>query len=445
MAPVYAGTAPAEQDAPAAVPSAVQDLAAAAVALGSTKHAHLLPASSHHEHTPDGGSAATPLENDANKCRQTPPASGLGGAGDRLREQRWAAMRVLWDLSTLKRVSHCRRVVARAGSGPVLRVTEAQAAGEPGSAGLAGLQTCGSVWSCPICSARIQGERRRELVQLVEGVHAEGGCVALVTRTVRHRKGQALVDLCGALGAGHRAVGKDKRVRRLREQLGFIGYVRSREITHGQHGWHPHDHSLYLFAGIISPEQLAELQALEVEVWAKRAAALGLQAPLSKAQDARLVSQTFQADYLAKAEYGDISADAMAFEMSGNATKSGKGSKSRTPWQILAAVVEDGDADDLELWWEYEAATKGMRALTWSRGLKAAYGIGEKSDEEIAEEDEGGTDVLELDDWEELIQEPRVVGQLLNAARWGGAEAAVAFCEEHGIAWSPPRRGPDDG
>lgn len=412
MATVYAGT---DQDAQAlpAVPSCVSGEA-------------------------PGGSAATPLENDANKCRQ---GSGEGGAGDRLREQRWAAMRVLWDMSTIKRVSHCRRVVARAGSGPVLRITEAQSPGEPGSAGLAGLQTCGSVWACPVCSARIQGERRRELVQLVAGVHGAGGCVALVTRTVRHRKGQPLADLCRALGECHRAVGKDKRVRKLRAELGFSGYVRAREITHGEHGWHPHDHSLYCFEAPITPEQLAELQALEVEVWATRAASLGLQAPLAKAQDARLVSQSFAADYLAKSEYGDISADSMAFEMSGNATKTGKGKKSRTPWQILAAVVEDGDADDLDLWWEYEAATKGMRALTWSRGLKAAHSIGEKTDEEIAEEDEGGEGVMELEDWDRLTERPRLIGQLLNAARWRGRAGAVAFCRDHGIPWSPPRTG----
>ena len=406
---------------------------------------------------PSGGRAADPLENDANKCRQDPPeaeagwwlasplqrrtvpASGLGGAGDQLREQRWAAMRVLWDMSTLQRVKNCRRAVSRAGEGPVLRVTPAAAPGEPGSAGLAGLQTCGSVWSCPVCSARIQGERRRELAQLVQGVHAEGGCIALVTRTVRHKRGQALADLCKALGECHRAVGKDKRVRTLRAALGFSGYVRSREITHGRHGWHPHDHSLYIFDRVIEPEELAELQALEVAVWTTRAKSLGLQAPVSAAQDARLVSQSFSADYMAKAEYGDISADAMSFEMAGSATKTGKGKGSRTPWELLRSVVEDGDADDLALWWEYEKASRGMRALTWSRGLKDAYGIGEKSDEEIVEEDDGGSEVMELTEWDELTQEPRLIGQLLNAARWGGAAGAVAFGQEHGIAWSPPR------
>lgn len=384
------------------------------------------------------------LENNANNYRQ-------GGAGDRLREDRWAAMRVLWDMSTLKRVRHCRRFMASSGSGPVLRVIASQEAGEPGSAGLAGLQTCGSVWSCPLCVAVIQGGRRPELMKLLDGAH-EVGSVALITRTLRHRKGQPLKQLMKALGACHQAVGKDKRVRRLREQLGFYGYVRAREITHGRHGWHPHDHSLYLFEGLVEPEQLQELQELELSVWVKRATALGLQAPLSKAQDARLVSRTFDPDYLTKANYGEdrgktgtVSADSMAFEMSGSSTKSGRGKSSRTPWQILADVVELGELDDLELWWEYEEATKGARALSWSRGLKDRFGINEKTDEEIVEEDQGGDDVLVLDDWESLTEQPRLIGQLLNAARWGGAAAAVAWCDDHGVPWSPPRtRGSDD-
>ena len=43
------------------------------------------------------------------------------------------------------------------------------------------------------------------------------------------------------------------------------------------------------------------------------------------------------------------------------------------------------------LWREYYTATKGRRAITWSRGLKKLYSIGEKTDEEIQDAAESTT------------------------------------------------------
>ena len=54
---------------------------------------------------------------------------------------------------------------------------------EHGTASYGGLQTCGSVWACPVCSAKIAERRRVELLDAMELHKAQGGAVYLLTTT----------------------------------------------------------------------------------------------------------------------------------------------------------------------------------------------------------------------------------------------------------------------
>ena len=65
----------------------------------------------------------------------------------------------------------------------------------------------------------------------------------------------------------------------------------------------------------------------------------------------------------------------------------------RSAFEVLDDAVATGAVADLLRWREYEQATRGRRALTWSRGLKVLYAIGEQTDEEIAAELAGGATV----------------------------------------------------
>lgn len=44
-----------------------------------------------------------------------------------------------------------------------------------------GLQTCSSVWACPVCAAKIAERRRQELLALINAHRASGGVVYLIT------------------------------------------------------------------------------------------------------------------------------------------------------------------------------------------------------------------------------------------------------------------------
>lgn len=359
------------------------------------------------------------LGNDANKVS---PANS--------RQKRYALRDELATFTGLERVRKC----GRCSRGPRvgLRVTDTT-----GAAGWSGLTTCGSVWACPVCSAKIGARRAREVSQICTNAAASGLYLSMVTLTMRHHKGQKLADLWDSLGyAWHRVV-SGKNWRKAKEAAELEGIVRSVEVTHGASGWHVHIHALLLTH---KPLDSAGLPSVMYERWASGLAAKGLEsvkdsggfdfsacAPGDEATMARYVAKMGQ------------SPQALALETTLGAWKKARG-KNRTPWQILADIPRFGDMDDLELWWEYEQASHGRRALTFSRGLREKFGLeAERTDEEIAAEDLGNKDFLTIDatDWKHVRP---FAAYLLDLAESHGPHMVAAWLDAHAIPW---QRGPD--
>ena len=362
------------------------------------------------------------------------PRSGTGSETSKARTERWRALGVLWDVSGLDRVRKCGRVVVAPGG-----IVGVRKKGE--AVGYAGLATCGSVWACPRCSARIMAVRRLELGVLVSWAAAHGMTVAFGTVTLRHRKDQGLDELWAALSKGQQGVTQARKVRRLRDDLGRVGYVRATEVTYGGNGWHPHIHTIQLFHGEVSQEQLDELRDAEFAVWKRQALNRGLGAPVKKRYELRKVVDAERkfSDYFVKSVYDpsvERAAKSVSFEMTGSLTKKGRRKESRTPWQVLEDFGRTGDMDDLDVWHEFETASKGKRALVWSNGLKDLAGVGEVDDETIAEEEVGSlADTLfGVADWSPIVRRPELGSLLLGAVQSGGMAGGLAFCREHGIA-----------
>lgn len=350
-------------------------------------------------------------------------------------------------MSTLPRVRKCGRV-------PILPGGHVGVRKKAEAVGYAGLATCGSVWACPRCSARIMAVRRLELGVLIAAAAAEGLAVAFGTVTLRHRQGQPLSMLWDAVTQGQRGVTNATRVKRLRASLGRIGYVRALEVTHGGNGWHPHIHTIQLFDQDVSQEQLDELRDAEFAVWKRQAVNRGLGAPMKKRYELRRVVDVDVAfsDYFAKGVYDPSvarSAKSVGFEMTGSQTKKGRAKGSRTPWQVLEDFGKTGDLDDWDVFEEYEQASKGRRALVWSNGLKDRFGIGEIQDEEIADQEVGDRDdtLFWVTDWGPIAADASLGGRLLGAVRSAGLSGGLAFCREHGIptALGDPGDGEDQG
>ncbi len=61
-----------------------------------------------------------------------------------------------------------------------------------------GLAVCGSVWSCPVCTAKIQERRRLEISKGMDKAYESGLKCVMVTLTFPHMSFQKLDDLYGA-------------------------------------------------------------------------------------------------------------------------------------------------------------------------------------------------------------------------------------------------------
>jgi hypothetical protein len=290
-------------------------------------------------------------------------------------------------------------------------------------AGFAGLATCGSVWACPVCSERILAGRQTELADALRTWADQGGSVAFVTLTMRHRKGQSLRQLWDALSTAWNGATKGRAWKRARETYGVEGFVRVVEVTHGANGWHVHVHAAILTRGGLTAEEADGLGCELFQPWRTALMRAGLDAPLARSGglDAKVWDgRDAFLDYFTKQTY---SADASraAMELARGDLKAARGGN-RTPFRILSDLAAWGVADDMDLWLEWEQASKGRRQLTWSRGLRERLALAaERSDEELAAEELGTA----ADDLVELPAESlRMVARLaLHAAILDAAEA----------------------
>jgi Replication protein len=344
------------------------------------------------------------------------------------RRERYTARVRLRDFTALRRVAVCGRVAVTDDGAVYLRGRT----GDDCKAGFGGLATCGSVWACPVCSAKIAVQRVAELDKLLRWNAARGGSVALATFTASHRQGQRLKTLMDNMGGAweYMTTGRaGEHWRKLRKLLGSDGYVRALETTYrDENGWHVHYHLLLLFDGPVSESSIANFADLLFTRWERALQSQGMTASRRHGVDVRLGQGATQSleklgEYMSK----------LTFEAAGGRFKRGR-KASRTAFEILADGLETGLADDLELWLEWERASKGRRQLLYSRGLKARAGIDDLSDEQIAAaKDEGETLViLPRKTWREVYP---VAVELLEATEAGGIAGAMLWLEDRELLY----------
>ncbi|MFE7053318.1 hypothetical protein ACFVAM_33725, partial [Streptomyces californicus] len=117
---------------------------------------------------------------------------------------------------------------------------------------------------------------------------------------------------------------------------------------------------------------------------------------------------------------------------------------SLTPFEMVEYLLATGDAAVVDLWIEYEKATKGKSWLRWSPKLKARLGVDEISDEEHAAEEVAGGEVAELAEsaWKMVVAHG-LEARVLEAVERGGFPALVKLLTAHQI-WAVKKLAPDD-
>ena len=267
---------------------------------------------------------------------------------------------------------------------------------DTGKAHYSGLQTCGSVWSCPVCSSKISERRRLEISTAVEKWTKQGGEVLLVTLTFPHSRDDNLKDLLLKQSeASKKFKGRYAYSKHLRSFYGIKGTIRSLETTYSEaNGWHPHLHELWFVNRGFS---IVELRNYVYDAWSRACKDSGLDLP-SIANGVDIRSGDFAANYVAK--WG------LDYEIAKSHIKKGKGKKSKTPFQFLDEY-DNGDMQAGALFREYAEAFKGKRQLFWSRGLKEFFDIEAKSDKEVLEEQiEEAKEIITIhySDWMNVVK-----------------------------------------
>lgn len=161
------------------------------------------------------------------------------------------------------------------------------------------LITCGSVWACPICAARIAAERAAEVDRALKAHREEGGRLMFLTLTHHHERESKLADQLKAQGEALRAMQNDWKFKDLCDKGGVLGMVRGLEMTHSDsNGWHAHLHFLVFLAG---NEQQAQRHAdVLAEIDAERAASIAKQGKTPRVKHTRKPVQIPKATALPK-------------------------------------------------------------------------------------------------------------------------------------------------
>jgi hypothetical protein len=140
------------------------------------------------------------------------------------RLERWQLQHTAQKLLPQERVAFCLRRM-QSNAVHIMHSPEKQ------TAHYQGLMTCGSVWVCPMCAAKISERRRNELEQAIEQCVANGGAVYLATYTVSHKHYDHLSVLLDSFLAARKRARQGRAAQDIRQRFGIIGTVSVREVT----------------------------------------------------------------------------------------------------------------------------------------------------------------------------------------------------------------------
>ena len=309
------------------------------------------------------------------------------------------------------------------------------------SAFYAGLTSCGSVWTCPICGAKVQERRREEISIGINWAHAAGFQPVLVTLTFPHGRHHKLGRLLKQQAEALRLMRTGAPWQRFKSAIGYEGLIRSLELTYGMCGWHPHTHELWIVGAHADAE---DMKREILKRWESACIRAGLLSS-DKLEAFRIYAVDVKGwcsagDYLAKQDDAKNHNWGVDRELAKGGSKIGKVT-GKHPFALLAAAA-DGDRRAGRLFLSYAIAMRGKRQLLWSPGLKSRAGVDNKTDEQLADESREEADVLGLvstGDWQRVRLYQRRA-QLLDAAEAGGwpaVQAELAKLARHALGAFP--------
>lgn len=352
-----------------------------------------------------------------------------------LRDEGYGSTEVidLDEYNQLHRVVKCVR-------GKVKPAIEIRQETESSKAFYKGLFTCGSVWACPICSAKIQQQRREEVAKALVWADESGLQAIMVTLTFPHYEFDQVETLLKKQAEALKYFRSGKSFQAFKASVGLEGFIRSLEVTYGGNGWHPHTHELWFVAASAFSQpavgSLGESPADYIRSrWEKACSKAGL-IPRGKLKAFRQHAVDIKADadcsdYLVKQD-DENNFWGLDSEMTLSVLKRGKGTIH--PFELVQ-LAKNGDPKAAKRFVEYVYAMKGKAQLFWSKGLKKRALVEEVTDDEIAastaDESISIAD-LETFAWQAVLDR-RARSHLLRLAENGGHAAVDSWLRQYGV------------
>lgn len=249
-----------------------------------------------------------------------------------------------------------------------------------------GIANCGGYWRCPVCALKISESKKELLSGLITAHQEKGFSIGFLTLTVRHSRVDTLKKSLEKISNNYRSFQNQRFFSREKIELGFIGQVKTLEITYSkENGWHPHLHLLF-FYNHSDLKKIEKFQKEFISKWSQYKDNNGT----VKAQNQKILSSDVS-DYLAKYD--------ITSEMTKGQIKSSKG---LTPFTALAKIA-CGDYEDYQekhllygIYSCYVEQTQGKHFVNISNSLRTEYAEVieqyDKTDEEIVNE----TDIDEI-------------------------------------------------
>jgi hypothetical protein len=339
---------------------------------------------------------------------------------------RWQRQSMAARILSDERVAKCYRVRVK----PVVEVLHSA---KIKKAHYGGLMTCGSVWMCPICSAKITERRRLELERVKA---AELSCFML-TLTLQHDTDDNLKAVQSHLAEAWRKMKSGKWWQKFKKDFLIMGSVTGTEVTYGlEAGWHPHKHVLVwsqLLGHEINPEVIRGRISTRYEYILSK---VGRYVSPIHGVDVRKGNDLVR-EYVAKFGYEPKKDGwSLAAEISKGPAKIGlKYGDHYSPFQLLDLYL-GGSVQAGKLFYEYAIAMKGTKQLVWSRHTRELLGLDDElSDEELAalqEQDSVLLATLEPEHWRAILKHEKR-SALLEVANTGNYEYLRVFLASLGV------------
>jgi len=294
---------------------------------------------------------------------------------------------------------------------------------EHGKAFYSGLAVCGSVWACPVCSAKIQERRRKEVSQGIDWAYQNNKKAIMVTFTFPHSIDDSLKTLLSNQKKAFTLFRKGEQFDNFKNYIGYTGLIRSLELTYGENGWHPHTHEVWF---VDQNSDADYIRSFITERWLSSCRKAGISIDKENSfleHSVDVLDNASNSDYLAKMD------DQKNWGIDRELVK-GNQKKSLHPFGMLERIYQ-GETNFISLFLEYLHCIKGKSQLFWSRGLKNKVGIGEKTDDEIAQEtEENAVEIasLTLIEWR-IITSNYLQSELLDVAEIYGSSGIKSLLD----------------